>query len=53
MARLSIVCECGYVVEGGTEDELVAAAQTHAREAHQLELTREQVLAMLASSGRV
>lgn len=41
-----IRCDCGHVVEGASDDELVAAAQLHAREAHGLELTREQVLAM-------
>jgi predicted small metal-binding protein len=39
-------CECGHVVRGDTDDELVAATQQHAREAHGMELTREQVLAL-------
>jgi predicted small metal-binding protein len=39
-------CDCGRVVRGDTDDELVAAAQEHAREAHGMELTREQVLAL-------
>jgi predicted small metal-binding protein len=39
-------CDCGRVVRGGTDDELVAAAQKHAREAHGMELTREQVLSL-------
>jgi predicted small metal-binding protein len=47
MANFSIVCECGYVVEGETEDEIVLNTQRHAREAHAMELTRDQVLAML------
>ena len=37
-------CDCGRVLRGDTDDELVAAAQKHAREAHGMELTREQVL---------
>jgi predicted small metal-binding protein len=41
-----INCDCGHVVRGDTDDEFVAAAQQHAREAHGMELTREQVLAM-------
>jgi predicted small metal-binding protein len=41
-----IRCDCGYVVRGKTDEELVAAAQKHAREVHKMELTREQVLAM-------
>jgi predicted small metal-binding protein len=39
-------CDCGYVVRGVTDDELVANVQEHAREVHDMELTREQVLAM-------
>jgi predicted small metal-binding protein len=41
-----IRCDCGYVVRGNTDNELVTAAQKHAREVHGMELTREQVLAM-------
>jgi predicted small metal-binding protein len=39
-------CDCGRVVRGDSDDDLVAAAQQHAREAHGMELTREQVLAL-------
>jgi predicted small metal-binding protein len=39
-------CDCGRVVRGDLDDELVAAAQEHAREAHGMELTREQVLSL-------
>jgi predicted small metal-binding protein len=39
-------CDCGRVVRGDSDDELVAAAQEHAREAHGMELTREQVLSL-------
>jgi predicted small metal-binding protein len=42
-----IVCDCGWTVRG-TEDELVAAAQAHGREAHDMVPTREQVLAVAA-----
>ena len=41
-----IRCPCGMVVRARDEDALVAEAQTHAREAHAMDLTREQVLAM-------
>jgi predicted small metal-binding protein len=41
-----IHCPCGYVVRAETEDDLVSQATTHAREAHQMDLTREQALAM-------
>jgi predicted small metal-binding protein len=39
-------CDCGRVLRGATDDELVAAAQKHAREAHGMELTRDQVLSL-------
>ncbi len=39
-------CDCGHVVRGETDDELVANVQNHAREVHDMEITREQVLAM-------
>jgi predicted small metal-binding protein len=39
-------CDCGRVVQGDSDDELVAAAQQHAREAHGMELTRDQVLSL-------
>jgi predicted small metal-binding protein len=41
-----IKCDCGRVVRGDTDDELVAAAQKHAREAHGMDLTRDQVLSL-------
>jgi predicted small metal-binding protein len=41
-----IRCPCGTVVRADDEASLVAQAQRHARDAHALELTREQVLAM-------
>ncbi|HET6919259.1 MAG TPA: DUF1059 domain-containing protein [Jiangellaceae bacterium] len=41
-----INCDCGRVVHGDSDNELVAAAQKHAREAHGMELTREQVLSL-------
>ena len=41
-----INCPCGYVVKADTDDELVERAQTHARQVHQQELSREQALAM-------
>jgi predicted small metal-binding protein len=39
-------CECGWYLETGDEDELVAGVQRHAEEVHQMTgVTREQVLA--------
>jgi predicted small metal-binding protein len=41
-----INCPCGFVVKGETDDEVVARAQEHARQVHQMDLSREQALAM-------
>jgi predicted small metal-binding protein len=39
-----ISCDCGWRARG-TEDELVAAAQQHGQDVHDMIPTREQVLA--------
>jgi predicted small metal-binding protein len=41
-----INCPCGYVVKGDSDDQLVARAQEHAKQVHQMELSREQALSM-------
>jgi predicted small metal-binding protein len=41
-----INCPCGFVVRGDSDDQVVAKAQEHAKQVHQMELTREQALAM-------
>lgn len=46
MAAQKLECPCGTVVRSEDEDELVRLAQEHAREVHQMELTREQALDM-------
>jgi predicted small metal-binding protein len=45
MAKI-MQCDCGHVIRGETDDEIVANVQEHAREVHNMEITREQVLAM-------
>lgn len=45
MAKV-INCPCGVVVTGETDEQVVAKAQQHAKEVHQMDLTREQALAM-------
>jgi predicted small metal-binding protein len=45
MAKI-MQCDCGYVVRGETDNELVANVQKHAREVHDMDITKEQVLAM-------
>jgi predicted small metal-binding protein len=42
--QMVIECECGWSLQG-PEDALVEATRQHAREAHGMDLTREQVLA--------
>jgi predicted small metal-binding protein len=43
---LIIKCECGFVVRGETDDELVENAIEHARDEHNFELTREMALSI-------
>ena len=45
MAELVVTCECGFEVRG-EEDDVIARTQEHGREAHNMNVTREQVLAM-------
>lgn len=42
---LKVTCVCGWE-SAGHEDEVVAATQAHGREVHNMETSREQVLAM-------
>jgi len=46
-----IRCDCGFVVRGADDDELVAGARRHASDVHGVELTREQCLAMAEPEG--
>lgn len=41
-----INCDCGHVVRGATDDELVTNAQAHARDVHGMDISREQVLSL-------
>jgi len=43
--ELIVRCDCGFEARGD-ESKLVPAVQRHGREAHNMEVTREQVLAM-------
>jgi predicted small metal-binding protein len=45
MAQIVVTCECGFEVRG-EEDDVVEQTQKHGREAHNMDVTREQVLAM-------
>jgi len=44
--RKEIHCPCGYVIQAETEEKLVADAQQHAKEAHDMELSASDALAM-------
>ena len=41
-----INCPCGFVLKGTSDDEVVQKAQSHAKQVHQMDLSREQALAM-------
>lgn len=41
-----VECACGYQARAAHEDDLVRDLQEHARRVHQMEMTREQVLAI-------
>jgi predicted small metal-binding protein len=40
---LVLRCECGWEARG-SEDQIVEATEKHAREAHNMQSTREQIL---------
>jgi predicted small metal-binding protein len=44
-SELLVSCDCGYEARG-VEEKLVPAVQKHGRDAHNMQVTREQVLAM-------
>jgi predicted small metal-binding protein len=46
MAKV-IHCPCGYTMREPSEEEVVQRAQNHARDAHNLQLTRDEALAMI------
>jgi predicted small metal-binding protein len=50
MAELIVTCECGFETRGD-EDTVVAATQQHGRDVHNMDVTREQVLAMAKPAG--
>jgi predicted small metal-binding protein len=41
-----IQCPCGTVIEGQGDEDVVKKAQEHAKATHNMELSREQALAM-------
>jgi hypothetical protein len=45
----TITCACGWTVEGG-EDDVVLAAQEHGRRLHNMDVTIDQAMAMASPS---
>lgn len=46
MSGHTIECPCGTVLRGDSEQAVVDAAQDHARQVHDMELTDDQARAM-------
>ena len=46
MADKQVSCDCGKVIREKSDDALVTEVQRHAAEVHDMELSRDQVLAM-------
>jgi predicted small metal-binding protein len=42
----TITCPCGWTVTADTDDDLVSQVQKHAKDTHQQEATREEILSM-------
>jgi predicted small metal-binding protein len=48
--QLTLTCACGWETSG-TEEEVVAAAQDHGYRVHNMETSREEVLALAKVSA--
>ena len=46
MSDKQVNCDCGKTIREGDDDALVASVQKHAKEVHDMDLSREQVLSM-------
>ena len=46
MAQKQVSCDCGKIIRAESDEALVSSVQKHAREVHDMELTREQILSM-------
>lgn len=46
MSEKKVSCDCGKVIRGKSDQELVTAVQEHAQQVHNMTLSNEQVLAM-------
>ena len=50
MAEKKVTCDCGKTMRGENDEQLVSIVQKHAKDAHNMTLTRDQVLAMAEPS---
>jgi predicted small metal-binding protein len=41
-----VCCDCGTVIRGSSDPQLIADVQAHAKSVHNLELTPAQILSM-------
>ena len=46
MTEKKVACDCGKVIRGSTDEDLVRSVQEHAQVVHDMKLSRDQVLAM-------
>lgn len=46
MAQKQVSCDCGKTIREPNDEQLVASVQKHAKEVHNMDLSREQVLSM-------
>lgn len=46
MAQKQVSCDCGKIIREPSDDQLISSVQKHAKEVHDMELSREQVLSM-------
>lgn len=46
MPEKRVACDCGKTIREPNDEQLVASVQKHAREVHNMNLSREQVLSM-------
>jgi predicted small metal-binding protein len=46
MSEKKVTCDCGKTLRAGSDDQLVTDVQKHAKDVHNMNLTRDQILAM-------
>lgn len=46
MGQKQVSCDCGKTIRGETDDLLIERVKEHAKEVHNLELTKDQILSM-------